>query len=348
MPDYRKGNPYQSRLQSSLKDVDVTVSYDNFPAGLFPLWQACKRHPNISVIHIHWIVELIRHIVWSSNPIIFRFKCFLLVLDCYLLKLRGVKLVWTIHNKLAHEGFDPHRETYIRGRLAKAVSRIIVHSQEALEAVSDLYKVDIKNKTQVIFHGNYIGVYPCPSDSLQNLRDQKKLSSEAIVVSYVGMMRPYKGLELLIDTFKGLPPNEQLCLLIAGKPANQAYQDKLLALIDSHPRILSEFGFLAEQSMIDYLHLSDVVCLPFSDTLTSGSTLLAMSNKQALILPEAAKVFGCVPAEGVYYFKDASQLKNILVSLDKTKLSDMAQHNFVQAQAMSWPIVGQLTQSVYR
>jgi beta-1,4-mannosyltransferase len=210
MPDYRKSNPYQSLLQSSLKDVGVTVSFDNFPAGFFPLWQACKRHPNISAIHIHWIVELIRHTVWLSNPIIFRLKCFLLVSDCYLLKLRGVKLVWTIHNKLAHEGFAPKRETYIRGRLAKAVSRIIVHSQKALDLVSDLYKVDIKNKNQVIFHGNYIGVYPCPSDSLQSLRDKKKLSSEAIVVSYVGMMRLYKSLELLINTFKNLHPNELL------------------------------------------------------------------------------------------------------------------------------------------
>tara|TARA_R110002167_G_scaffold196935_4_gene399987 strand:- start:3289 stop:3576 length:288 start_codon:yes stop_codon:yes gene_type:complete len=76
MPDYRKGNPYQSLLQSSLKDVGVTVSFDDFPAGLFPLWQACKRHPNISVIHIHWTVELIRHICLVVKSYYFQIKVF--------------------------------------------------------------------------------------------------------------------------------------------------------------------------------------------------------------------------------------------------------------------------------
>jgi beta-1,4-mannosyltransferase len=49
--------------------------------------------------------------------------------------------------------------------------------------------------------------------------------------------------------------------------------------------------------------------LPFTDSLTSGSAILAMSSNKALLLPEKARVFGCVPEEGVRYFQSTKHLK---------------------------------------
>ncbi|MFT6903296.1 MAG: beta-1,4-mannosyltransferase [Colwellia sp.] len=49
--------------------------------------------------------------------------------------------------------------------------------------------------------------------------------------------------------------------------------------------------------------------MPFTDPLTSGSAILAMSSNKALLLPEKARVFGCVPEEGVRYFQSTKHLK---------------------------------------
>jgi glycosyltransferase involved in cell wall biosynthesis len=351
MPDYRKGNPYQILLQQTLEKEGFSCSFSHFSYSLFPLLHARlharRQHKHIDVIHIHWIVDIIKRISWSKNPIMFYLKCILMMVDCWMVRLSGVKVIWTIHNKLAHEQLDPKREIFIRKTMARAVSRIIIHSKEALRAINILYDMDLTSKTSIIFHGNYIGVYPEPSANQSNLRKAQSLDEKDIIVGHVGMLRPYKGIETLIQAFKKISNNRSIKLLIAGKPADEDYKLKLENLIDHHPNITCDFSFLSEQTLTDYLAISDVVCLPFSDTLTSGSTLLAMSSGKALVLPTTAKIFGCVPEEGVIYFDNQQELENILLSTEIEALKNMGKQNRNKAEVMSWEAVGKLTQLAY-
>lgn len=348
MPDYRQDNPYQNLLDKSLKAQGVKSSFCHIPYAFFPLWLVKRQYPKIDVIHLHWVVDIVKRIAWSENTLMFYLKCLMLVVDCWAVRLSGVKIAWTIHNKLAHEQLPKNKEIFVRRCLAKVVSRIIVHSEEALESINQLLTVDLQHKADVIFHGNYIGVYPPPSAAKSTLLDLYLLPKDGITVSYIGRMRPYKGIESLIQTFKKLPQDKNITLLIAGEPVDKAYQDKLQELIAQDAHIVCDFSFLPDQVMIDYFAASDVICLPFSDTLTSGSTILTMSCAKPLILPTSAKVFGCVPDEGVRYFDNETELLNLLNNVEDMPIEEMGAANLKKANKQSWQAVAKLTVSSYQ
>lgn len=346
VPDFREGNPYQELLAESLKKEHISVEYAQFPNQLFPLFALSRKHKNMNVIHIHWIVELIKRTQWSNNKITFYIKALLIMVDCYLTRLFGNKVIWTIHNKMAHEQLDSSKELIVRRCLAKSVSSIIVHSKEALLALNKLYEFDLSSKTDVIFHGNYIDNYPLPSADKKTLRENKKISSEQLIISYIGMIKPYKGVEKLINAYKASKLNNSI-LLLSGSIASKEYKNELNSLIGQDPNIRTNFTFLSDQELIDSIALSNYICLPFSDTLTSGSTILAMSQEKALILPSTAKVFGCVPDKGVKYFNSDEELAGLLSNLDNMESEEMGAINLLQAKNMSWDKVAELTKNAY-
>lgn len=350
LPDYRNANPYQSLLASALSKEHVETTFIPFSHSLLPLNKSIKGTKHIDVVHVHWIIDILQPLMWTKSNLVFYVKFSLLIIDVFLVRLRGKKVVWTVHNKLAHQQLNTKRELLVRKWLAKSVNTVIFHSREAQELVSNMLNIDIRSKSKIIFHGNYIGSYPEPSNNKVNLRERYGLPNSGKLISYVGVLRPYKGIETLIEAFNKVE-SKSMRLLISGNPNSTQYKAQLAQLALGNNRISTDFQFLPDQKMIDYLATSDIICLPFSDTLTSGSTILAMSYAKPLILPESAKVFGCVPTNGAFYFGEKESLVNVLnkvSNLTGLKLQEMGEANLLQAKKMSWEAVGKLTAVTYQ
>lgn len=349
LPDYRNANPYQSLLASALSKEHVETAFIPFSLSLLPLTKSIKGMKSVDVVHVHWITDILQPLMWTKSNLVFYIKFSLLIIDVFLVRLRGKKVVWTVHNKLAHQQLNTKRELLVRKWLAKSVNRVIFHSIEAQELVSNMLNIDIRSKSKIIFHGNYLGSYPAPSNSKLDLRERYGLPSSGRLISYVGVLRPYKGIETLIEAFSKVQ-SKSMRLLISGNPNSTQYKAQLAQMAIDNSRISTDFQFLPDQKMVDYLAMSDVICLPFSDTLTSGSTILAMSYAKPLILPETAKVFGCVPTNGAFYFGEKESLADVLnkvSSLTDSKLHEMGEANLLQAKKMSWETVGKLTAVAY-
>jgi glycosyltransferase involved in cell wall biosynthesis len=250
VPDYRAGNPYQTLLANEMQAFEYSVEFDSFPYGLFPFIQLLRKHKKTQVLHIHWIAELLRRASWSDNPFIYRCKCLLLLAECWLIKLVGIKVIWTIHNKFAHEGFDRNKELLFRKTLAKGVSKIIVHSEEALEQLEQIYGMILSFKTEVIYHGRYIDFYPPKNIEGSELRKLANIPASAIVVGYFGQIRSYKGVERLIQSVNELVHREDIYLLIAGKVSSDEYTSQLVGLTKS-PNIRIKFEFLSDQELVN-------------------------------------------------------------------------------------------------
>jgi beta-1,4-mannosyltransferase len=346
VPDYGAGNPYLQNLGDSLTTLGWQVKYSGFPKARFPIFALKRQYPDTKVIHIHWLTELIDRAQWSQSKLKTHLKGFMIYCECKLLSLLGTKVVWTIHNKLAHEQHNSELEIIYRRWFAKAVDKIVIHSQPAIDVVSELYNYKIEPKTQVVFHGNYAGNYPPVSITSSDFRELLGVPRDATVFAYVGMIKPYKGVENLINAFKKLEdPNK--FLIIVGKVSDTEYQKKLEALLSKTKHCFFEFIFIEDQKLINLLNCADFVCLPFADTLTSGSTILAMTQGKALILPTSARVFGCVPEGGVYYFEDHIQLEDIMKNANVKTATEMGLLNQQAATEMNWVKVGQMLKVVY-
>ncbi len=75
-----------------------------------------------------------------------------------------------------------------------------------------------------------------------------------------------------------------------GKADNEDYAASLQTVCDKADNVHLSLGFLTDEALADWLGAADMVAVPLSDTLTSGSVLLAMTEGKALLLPELSKV----------------------------------------------------------
>lgn len=345
VPHYKQ-NPYQKLLAEEIESLGFTIEFGSYSYGFFPLIKLLRKHKNIDVLHIHWIADQIQQAVWSNNMAIYRFKCFLLFIECWLIRLSGKKVIWTIHNKYAHEGYDKKKELLYRKSLARGVNKIIVHSKEALHFLEEMYGISLSHKTEVIYHGNYSSIYPKKNIERSELRQTLNIPNTAMVVGYFGQIRSYKGVESLIKSINELSARPDIYLFLAGQVRPEEYTDTLINLTKS-VNIHLKLDYLSDQDLINYINMTDIICLPFADSLTSGSTILAMSCGKALLLPDKAKIFGCVPQQGVKYFQSQEHLKQMIEKLDLNELEQMGNTNFIKAKEMTWKVVAEKTVAIY-
>lgn len=347
VPNWSYDNPYQNLLKSSCEKNHCDVSYEDYPSSLFPFSALVSSNQGVNTIHIHWISQIIGKMTWSENKFRFFFKCILLIIDLLNCRLRGVKLIWTIHNKFAHENYDKKKELVVRKIFACCVTSIILHSKEALDTISSLYKINLSSKSEIVFHGNFNGCYPPPSAAKDSLRKSKKIEEGEKIILFFGAVKPYKGVEVLISTFTELITENNITLIIAGRAVNKEYENKLAEMAKHNTKIKMDFRYLSKEELIDYISIADLIALPFSDTLTSGTTLLAMNEGKALLLPKSAKVFGCVPESGVKYFSSAAEVAQYLQECTIVDLELMGKINKEKSDLMDWETVGKLTSRLY-
>src|SRR5699024_8018848 len=140
-----------------------------------------------------------------------RFLC-----ELAMLRLRGVRVVWTAHNIVNHERQNPAIELFF-GRIAmRLYTRVIVHFAAAREAVAAAYHLPRRRQARmdVIPHGHFIDSYP---DAVEQdaARTRLGLEAGAPVFVHFGQIRPYRGVFELLDAFDAMAsPSAEL--VVAG------------------------------------------------------------------------------------------------------------------------------------
>ena len=91
---------------------------------------------------------------------------------------------------------------------------------------------------------------------------------------FFGLIREYKGLDILLQAFNRLPEGYQL--VIAGEPYGPF--DKYAALIDASPykdRIHTFLSYIRDSEVRDYFSASDLAVLPYRSATQSGISSVA-------------------------------------------------------------------------
>lgn len=344
LPDWRDGNPYQRMLADALRRLDVEVSYARMPTGLFALNRLPAHLLGVHVIHLHWIPDFIDHIVWARNPLVAVIKRLLLITDVLLMRARGRKVVWTVHNLVSHETANRGAELSARRALARACSALVVHSPSAMKSIEAEYRCSLAGKTSVIRHGNFDGCYPPPTESVDVLRGRMGLKSTDLVLLFFGAIRGYKGLETLIAALRRVQ-RVDLKLVIAGRPFSDADARRIREQAAGDSRIVLRLGVVQDEHVAVLHQLASAVVIPFVQTLTSGSAILALTFGRPLLLPESARV---LDLDGpTRYFRDLEDLVQVLESLKPDDLTRLGSRARAFAEELSWKVVGTQTCECY-
>jgi glycosyltransferase involved in cell wall biosynthesis len=157
---------------------------------------------------------------------------------------------------------------------------LIVHSGAAATLARERYSVG-DDRQCLVPHGGYHTLYGGGWDR-QAARREMGLPEDRLVFGFIGNVRPYKNVPLLIDAFSRLPRG-RACLLIAGK------QEPALDLSALDQAVREEMvvrdGLVEETVLPLHLVACDAVVLPFGRILTSGSLMLALSLEVPVIVP---------------------------------------------------------------
>jgi len=346
MPDYRVDNPYQALLTEALQQEEVEVYFPSGYRRVLPIYRASKDCcVPVQILHLHWINPYLKGLTWLERYI-YSLK---FLMDIFLVRVAGIKVVWTIHNRLSHEAQFSSLELWTIRQLVKLADRIIVHHQATVLELSELYQFDLEKAT-VIPHGHYRGVYGEAVPSLK-AREILGLPRTGKLYLTLGMLRPYKGIERLLEIWKGnLKATSEYVLLIAGKPLNEAYGQQLSAQIAGRKDILLHLGFVESYLIPYYFSAADVVILPFENVLTSGSLILAMSYDKPVIVPSYNSLNETL-GQANWLLYDSGAQQEILKAIESsTKVNLIALSKLVKnaCDLLDWSFIGQKTCQLYQ
>lgn len=340
-------NPYGQLLIRSLEARGIRVVRLLY-AHLF-VRQALSERPD--VVHFQFVQPYIlpaeNERSWWRAIV----KGLLFLLQVFLLRVAGARIVWTVHDLADHEQRLVRLEWFFTLLFTRVAHRIVVHGDVARAAVVDRYHLQRHaRKLAVIFHPNYIGAYPDTLTRAQ-AREQLGIRPEAVVLLSVGQIRPYKGLMALVQAFRALRTHVTRELWIAGEPVDASLTADLAREADADPSIRIRAAFQSPEEIERLLKACDVVVLPYRAILTSGAALLAMSFGRPCIAPRLGCLVEALDTNGAFLYDSSAPdglrhaLENALASV--SQLPAMGAHNFERASAWSWSRAAELLDDVY-
>ncbi len=262
-------------------------------------------------------------------------------LDRHLLPRRP--LVLTAHDLLPREP----RPGQLRAqrRLYDAVDAVVVHSQYGRRTLVDGLGVP-DGKVHVIHHGAFEHLTRQPCE--QPLPAELEVRPGRPVVLFFGLLRPYKGLEVLLDAWRGIDGAE---LWIVGRPRMDPAP--LRARASASVRFVPRF--VPDAQLPAFFRAADIVVLPYARTERfdqSGVLAAALAFGRPIVLSDIGG-FGEVAATGAARLVPpghAEALRAVLLEL----LGDPAARDRIARAALaaaggvySWDAAARATLELY-
>jgi glycosyltransferase involved in cell wall biosynthesis len=343
---YFPKNPYQNLLAAALGKQGVKVDFTN-DFKLISILKTVMGSARPDIFHFHWTYPYVLAKTKYKSVLLSN----LFILKLLLLKILGLKVIWTVHNTINHEQRFVSIDLFYRKILARLCNKIIVHGELAKSEVKRLYKLSKTNQISVIPHGNYIEVY---ENKMNKNRARRKLDIDAKskVLLYFGYIRQYKGIPDLLNVFKILRTSN-VALLIVGNPKNNEIVKYLKKECQNIKNIKLYLEYVPDDEIQIYMNAADFVVLPFKDILTSGSMMLAISFGKSVIAPDIGHIREVLDKKGniVYNPKKKDALLKAVqacLKLDGNKLEGMSKHNFKVARKYNWDGIGKQTFMAYQ
>jgi len=179
----------------------------------------------------------------------------------------------------AHYVLPPHpscRQHRAARRSFGAMDAVIAHSEHGARRLREQVGLD-PSRVHVIHHGAF--------DYLTELPDERPLppeleGAEAPVILFFGLLRPYKGIDTLLEAFRKVKGAE---LWIAGNPRMDIAPLRQLAA-EPKGRVRFLPRFIEDSEIPALMRAADILVLPYRDVEHSGVLYAALAFGKPLVL----------------------------------------------------------------
>jgi beta-1,4-mannosyltransferase len=256
-PGHKERNAYLQDLVAGLETEGVRTAR----------FSAARLMARPDAWHLHWPERYVQARGRPTRPLINLAKLAVFLVLAHLL---GVRVVLTIHNLAPHEGERI-------GRAALALSARACHvslhlSASARHAALDRWPTLGAKPALVTPHGTYtVESLPAP------------FGEGETTFGFFGAIRPYKGVPRLLHAFSELEGPYRLRIL--GDPRTPDLTREIKEAVAADRRMSARLEYVDDGDLLEELAGIDVVVLPYTAILNSGSAMHALSAGRPVVAP---------------------------------------------------------------
>ena len=331
----RSDNPYGELLYRDMPALGTEVD-------CFSLWRAFwgasgKRY---DIFHLHWPEYYLNRALPKALM-----GSLMVLLSTAWLRWRGTRVLWTVHNPHSHALSHPALESWFWRRFTGMLDGYVSLSDSCARWVAADIPYLHDAESAVIPHGHYRQAYPAPVGKVR-ARIVLGLPPRKTVLLFFGAVSPYKNVPHLVTTFRSafLPDSR---MLIAGRVESR-HGRQVEAAAAEDARIRLDLRRIPRGEVQMLFSAADLVVLPFSDIMHSGSAILALSfNKPVLVpargsLPELQALVG---TEWVRTYEGELTPEILTAALEWAKNSRRKPRP--NLSSFEWPHIVQATVDLY-
>lgn len=340
-------NPYQELIYEKFqKNANIVVlgriSFQNF--FYFFIRLLFLRFKKYEIFHLHWQDF---NILPATNSLFKSISFLISVGVIFYVKILKYKLVWTVHNIVPHEK-QTINDLLITKIAARFSDHLIFHSKNTFLEFKE--KNILFSKYEIIPLGNFITTYENKT-SKQAARRILNLKNDSFVFLFLGIIRPYKGVTDLIETFTKLyGKDKNKILIIAGENFHEDYHKQILALISTKNVLYFPFE-INDSELQYYFNSADAIVFPFREVTTSSSVVLALSFAKPVIAPYQGSIQDIPQEMGLFYdVNDPNGLKKSMIwaKKNKYKLPAIGRKGYSYIKSFTWNNTSQKLMKIYQ
>lgn len=269
-------------------------------------------YPDIKIVnfpdrhHLNEFAEL--DYVWlnwyennnSKNLITFTKIELLKWIKLVILHVKGVKIIYTIHNSIPHEYKYPKLYQFLLREYLRLAKHIVILSDITIEKMNLTTKKAILKKVIKIPHPTYLcepKIYPKENKTFK--------------VLFFGLLRPYKNIEMLLTLAK---THKNIEFIIAGRPYCESYGDTLTTKATGLDNLCLLLKNLTDDEINELMDESSVLALPYNtkSSLNSGVAIYALSKGLNVIIPCIGTIQELKHKDYVYHYEYNSEEDHII------------------------------------
>ncbi len=192
-----------------------------------------------------------------------------------------IKIAIVCHNVMPHDGGGILDRRLALTALRRADALIVHSEQDRYKLLALLPKARVVKATIPTYQPTSAQAAPL---SVRNLRRELGVPEGVPVLLFFGFVRPYKGLEYLIQALPRIRERLPVHLIVAGEFwSSREFYERFAQEFGVLPQISFVDRYLPDEELQPYFELADVVVLPYVSATQSAVVPLAFGFNKPVI-----------------------------------------------------------------
>lgn len=262
------------------------------------------------------------HIQWGKLP----------VFDNWLIeriKALGVRVVYTVHDLTPPMTTGTPLEQL--GRLYAHADALIFHSAANREDFRRVFPLLPLSRMHVIPHLAMKNSLMPPGATREAARTRLNFPADAPIFLFFGTLRPYKGIDLLIEAFSRIvPKHPEMRLMVVGNPAQPGDVPPLTKLEKYRANLYMRPEYIPFDEAWLYHLAADVIVFPYRNVYQSGALLTAMGYGRPVIVTDVGGMPETIDGNGwIVPPENCARLAEVMLDAvsDRERLERMGQRS---------------------